>query len=62
MSNIRWKLWELASWMAYWLCPDKKALALIMQNGTIVSRAALDATRAAKEVKSEDRVEKTEKT
>lgn len=42
MIELRWKLWEAASWIAWWLCPDKKALSLIMQNGTIISRAAMD--------------------
>lgn len=45
MMELRWKLWEGASWLAYWLCPDKKALTLIMKHGTIVSRAALQAAR-----------------
>lgn len=42
MGKLRWTLWEWASWLAWWLCPDKKALALIQQHGTIMSRAVLD--------------------
>lgn len=40
---IRWKLWEWAYWLAWWLCPDKKTLSLIQQHGTIMARAALTA-------------------
>lgn len=45
LTEIRWRLWEAASWLAYWLCPDKKALALIMKHGTTVSRAAIQFAR-----------------
>lgn len=41
MSDLRWKLWEWASWLAWWLCPDKNALALIMKHGTITSLAVM---------------------
>lgn len=54
MTELRWKLWEWASWLAWWLCPDKKALALIQRHGTITSRAAMvemAQQRAAKENK-----------
>lgn len=43
LTSIRWWLWERASWLAWWLCPDKKALRLVMQHGSIMSRAAMDA-------------------
>lgn len=49
MIALRWKLWEMAAWLAWWLCPDKKALGLIMQHGTIISRQAMDASKTARE-------------
>lgn len=49
MADLRWKLWEWASWLAWWLCPDKKALSLIQQHGTILSRMALDESRRNRE-------------
>lgn len=49
MTAIRWKLWEWASWIAYYLCPDKKALALIQAHGTIIARKALDEMRVRKD-------------
>lgn len=42
MDEIRWKLFEAAALVAYILCPDKKALELVMKHGSITSRAALD--------------------
>lgn len=48
MTAIRWKLWEWASWLAYLLCPDKKALTLIQRYGTEMSRAAMDEVKARK--------------
>ena len=44
MMALRWKLWEMAAWLAWWLCPDKKALGLIMRHGA-ASRAAMDAIK-----------------
>ena len=45
LTNLRWKLWGWASWLAYWLCPDKKALTLIVRVGTENARIALDAAK-----------------
>lgn len=48
MSYLRWILWEWAFWLAYWLCPDKTAWALILKHGTIDARDIMS-RRAAKE-------------
>lgn len=48
LLSMRWKLWEVASWIAYWLCPDKKALDLVARVGTINARKALDEARSAR--------------
>lgn len=45
---LRWKLWEFASWLAYWLCPDKEALGLIQSVGTERVRQAMDEARASR--------------
>jgi len=42
ISLARWALWEWASWIAWWLCPDKRALAAVQKHGTIATRAVLD--------------------
>lgn len=41
LTDLRWWLWRYASWLAWWLCPDKKALSLIMKHGTIQSKEAM---------------------
>lgn len=55
MTNLRWKLWVAASWLAYWLCPDKKALALIQKYGTDMSRLAMDGVKARSFIRSGDK-------
>ena len=49
MTELRWKLFEVAAWVAFLLCPDKHALGLVMKHGTIISRASLDEVKRQRE-------------
>lgn len=45
--ELRWKLWEIASHIAFVLCPDKKALNLVMRLG--LERVKAECLQTAKE-------------
>lgn len=45
MIGLRWWLWEQAEWLAYHLCPDKKALGVVRKHGWVQAKQAMEYLR-----------------
>lgn len=46
-TKFRWWIWEWASRLTYWICPDKKALDLVLRDGWVQTKRSLEKSRRA---------------